>query len=56
MSSWIVSTSAGDAVELKNYEASPEGHLQSWLDRFASSATELDRIVLDTWKKDKDSF
>lgn len=46
----------GDKVQLKSYEASPEGHLQSWLDRFACSAKDLDRIILETWKKDQDHF
>lgn len=47
----------GDKVELKEYESTPEGHLQSWLERFdASTAKELDRVVLDLWKKDKDQF
>ncbi|CAN7936879.1 unnamed protein product [Ixodes hexagonus] len=46
----------GDKVQLRSYDASPEGHLQSWLDRFACSAKDLDRIVLETWKKDQDCF
>ncbi|XP_064489550.1 dipeptidyl peptidase 3-like isoform X2 [Ornithodoros turicata] len=46
----------GVNVELKNYEASVEGMIQSWMDRFASDAQKLEEIIISTWKKDKEYF
>lgn len=47
----------GDSVQLKEYEATPEGHLESWLDRFdANAAKELEKVLLELWKKDKEHF
>lgn len=47
----------GDSVQLKEYEPTPEGFLESWLDRFDANATkELHPLLLELWKKDKDHF
>ncbi|XP_067143899.1 dipeptidyl peptidase 3-like isoform X1 [Centruroides vittatus] len=44
----------GDTVNLKNYEASPIGLIQSWVDRFKDD--QLEEILIEEWQKDKCHF
>lgn len=46
----------GEKVDLKKYEASAEGMIQSWMDRFVDDAQTLEQIIVTTWKEDKDYF
>lgn len=43
-----------DSVVLKNYEASPVGLIQSWIDRFKDD--QLEEILIEIWKKDECHF
>nr|XP_042907944.1 dipeptidyl peptidase 3 isoform X2 [Parasteatoda tepidariorum] len=43
-----------EKVKLINYEASPEGMIQSWLDRFKNE--NVDDILVDIWQKDRHHF
>lgn len=42
------------SIDLKSYEATPAGLIQSWVDRFPSA--DIDEIIYDLWQKDKPFF
>ncbi|XP_076283188.1 dipeptidyl peptidase 3 isoform X2 [Lasioglossum baleicum] len=43
-----------DGVQLKNYEPSFAGLIQSWMERFPSP--EISQTLIDLWEKDKEHF
>jgi hypothetical protein len=45
---------AGSEVTLKMYDATHEGLIQSWIDRFQSS--DIDVILEELWEKDQKYF
>jgi dipeptidyl-peptidase-3 len=45
---------AGGEVTLKMYDATHEGLIQSWIDRFQSS--DVDVILQELWQKDQKYF
>jgi dipeptidyl-peptidase III len=45
----------GDAVELKTYDASANGYIDSWRERFNDSA-EINKILEDIYEADKKHF
>jgi len=45
---------AGNDVNLKTYEATHEGLIQSWVDRFQSS--DIYAILEELWEKDQKYF
>lgn len=45
---------AGSGVTLKMYDATHEGLIQSWIDRFQSS--DIDVILEELWEKDQKYF
>lgn len=44
----------GNEVTLKTYEATHEGLIQSWIDRFQLS--DIDIILEEMWEKDQKHF
>jgi hypothetical protein len=51
LSSFLI---AGGEVTLKTYDATHEGLIQSWIDRFQSS--DIDVILQELWQKDQKYF
>lgn len=46
---------SGDSVALKTYEATLEGYIESWVDRFRSN-NEVCNILEAIWEEDKKYF
>lgn len=44
----------GNDVELKTYDATFEGFIQSWVDRFPIA--DVDALLIDLWLKDMQYF
>ncbi|XP_014677265.1 PREDICTED: dipeptidyl peptidase 3-like [Priapulus caudatus] len=47
-------TSDESSVNISTYESSPEGLIQSFIERFTS--TDVDDAIIDLWKKDQPNF
>ncbi|CRL05528.1 CLUMA_CG018166, isoform A [Clunio marinus] len=49
-------TIVDDKVQLKTYNGSCDGFIESWRDRFGADATDLHKIMLECWENDKKYF
>lgn len=45
-----------DKVQLKTYDASCDGFIDSWRYRFGNDSLELQKIMLEAWEKDRKHF
>lgn len=50
----FISDLDSNQVILKNYESSPTGFIQSWIERFPN--LDASRILVELWNKDKHYF
>lgn len=46
----------GDKTQLRNYDSSSEGFINSWRERFGTDAKELQKIMLNAWEADRQHF
>lgn len=51
----VVESIAGETVALKTYEATLEGYIESWVDRFRSN-NEICNVLEAIWEEDKKYF